>query len=68
MLKFTVLGQRLDRNSRFRSSPDNEFLVDAGLSARELTRRLAEVGGPMPAGCDPGRAEHGDHSAGFALL
>jgi phosphoribosyl 1,2-cyclic phosphodiesterase len=68
-LSFAVLGSGSSGNSLLVSNGSDCVLVDAGLSGRETTRRLGEVG------VDPGaiRAivvshEHGDHARGVAPL
>ncbi len=68
-MKFTVLGSGSTGNSVLISSETTNVLVDAGLSAREILRRLAEVGvafdkldGVLIT------HEHSDHAAGLRVL
>jgi len=68
-MKFTVLGSGSTGNAVLISSETTNVLVDAGLSAREILRRLAEVG------VDPDRLdgilvthEHSDHVGGLRVL
>jgi Metal-dependent hydrolases of the beta-lactamase superfamily II len=44
MIKFTVLGSGSTGNAVLISTEKTNVLVDAGLSAREILRRLALVG------------------------
>lgn len=68
-MKFTVLGSGSTGNAVLISSERTNVLVDAGLSARELLKRLAVVG------IDPGDLdavlithEHSDHVGGLRVL
>jgi len=69
MMKFTVLGSGSTGNAVLISSETTNVLVDAGLSAREILRRLAQVG------VDQEKLdgvlithEHGDHAGGLRVL
>jgi metal-dependent hydrolase (beta-lactamase superfamily II) len=44
MIKFTVLGSGSTGNAVLITTDRTNVLVDAGLSAREILRRLCEVG------------------------
>jgi phosphoribosyl 1,2-cyclic phosphodiesterase len=68
-MKFTVLGSGSTGNAVLISSEKTNVLVDAGLSAREILRRLAEVGvahdkldGVLIT------HEHSDHIGGLRVL
>src|SRR5215204_5580043 len=68
-MKFTVLGSGSTGNAVLISSNTTNVLVDAGLSAREIVRRLAAVG----LCCDNLTAvivthEHSDHVGGLRVL
>jgi phosphoribosyl 1,2-cyclic phosphodiesterase len=68
-MKFTVLGSGSTGNAVLISSERTNVLVDAGLSAREIVRRLALVG----LGCDDLDGvllthEHSDHAGGLRVL
>ena len=68
-MKFTVLGSGSTGNAVLISSETTNVLVDAGLSAREILRRLAEVGVP----CEKLDGvlvthEHSDHAGGLRVL
>ena len=68
-LKVCVLASGSSGNCIWVSSGATAILVDAGLSAREIERRLAAIGGRP----DEVRAiclshEHSDHTAGLARL
>ena len=68
-MKFTVLGSGSTGNAVLISSDTTNVLVDAGLSAREIIRRLDMVG----VHCDDLDAvvvthEHSDHVAGLRVL
>ncbi len=68
-MKFTVLGSGSTGNAVLISSERTNVLIDAGLSAREIIRRLAEVGvnykdldGVLIT------HEHSDHAGGLRVL
>jgi phosphoribosyl 1,2-cyclic phosphodiesterase len=68
-MKLTVLGSGSTGNAVLIVAGDTRVLVDAGLSAKEITRRLAMVGE------DAQRLdavlvthEHGDHAGGLRVL
>ena len=68
-MKVTVLGSGSTGNAVLISSDETNVLVDAGMSAREIVRRLGEVG------VDPKKLdgilvtqEHGDHIGGRRVL
>ena len=68
-MKFTVLGSGSTGNAVLISSEKTNVLVDAGMSAREILRRLAEMGvshdrldGVLIT------HEHGDHAGGLRVL
>jgi phosphoribosyl 1,2-cyclic phosphodiesterase len=68
-MKFTVLGSGSTGNAVLISSETTNVLVDAGMSARELLRRMAEMGvaqdqldGILVT------HEHGDHIGGLRVL
>jgi phosphoribosyl 1,2-cyclic phosphodiesterase len=68
-MKFTVLGSGSSGNSVFIRTEKTRVLIDAGLSAREILRRLAEVGE------DSAKLdaivithEHSDHIGGLRVL
>lgn len=68
-MRFTVLGSGSTGNAVLISSGTTNVLVDAGMSAREIVKRLAEVGvssdqldGIMIT------HEHGDHIGGLRVL
>ncbi|MEO6655660.1 MAG: MBL fold metallo-hydrolase [Pyrinomonadaceae bacterium] len=68
-MKFTVLGSGSTGNAVLISSGATNVLVDAGMSAREILRRLAEMGvshdqldGVLLT------HEHGDHIGGLRVL
>ena len=68
-MKFTVLGSGSTGNAVLISTETTNVLIDVGLSAREIVRRLGQVG----LGCDDLDAivithEHSDHIAGLRLL
>jgi phosphoribosyl 1,2-cyclic phosphodiesterase len=68
-MKFTVLGSGSTGNAVLISSEKTNVLVDAGLSAREILRRLAIVG-VDGAQLDAVLVthEHGDHVGGLRVL
>ena len=66
-MKFTVLGSGSTGNAVLISSEKTNVLVDAGMSAREILRRLGDVG------CDRLDGvlvthEHSDHVGGLRVL
>lgn len=68
-MKFTVLGSGSTGNAVLISSTHTNVLVDAGMSSREILRRLGEVGvdhndldGVLIT------HEHGDHAGGLRVL
>lgn len=68
-MRFTVLGSGSTGNAVLISSENTNVLVDAGMSAREILRRLGEVG----VGYDRLDGilithEHGDHAGGLRVL
>lgn len=68
-MKFTVLGSGSTGNAVLISSETTNVLVDAGMSAREIVKRLAEVG--VSADRLDGimvTHEHGDHVGGLRVL
>jgi len=69
MMRMTVLASGSKGNSTVISSSRTRVLVDAGLSCRELLRRMA-VAGEDPASLDAILVthEHQDHIAGLAVL
>jgi len=66
-MKFTVLGSGSSGNAVLISSERTNVLVDAGLSAREICRRLAEVGVDRLDGILLTH-EHSDHAGGLRVL
>jgi phosphoribosyl 1,2-cyclic phosphodiesterase len=68
-MKFTVLGSGSTGNAVLISSEKTNVLVDAGLSAREILRRLCEVGvSPDKLDAILITHEHGDHIGGLRVL
>ena len=68
-MKFTVLGSGSTGNAVLISSETTNVLVDAGLSAREILRRLAEVGiAPEKLNGVLVTHEHSDHIGGLRVL
>lgn len=68
-MKFTVLGSGSTGNAVLVSSETTNVLVDAGMSAREILRRLSEMG--VSADQVDGvliTHEHGDHAGGLRVL
>src|SRR5918911_2616442 len=68
-MRFTVLGSGSTGNAALICAGSTSVLVDAGLSAREIVRRLALVG------CDAAALdgviithEHSDHAGGLRVL
>ena len=69
MIKFTVLGSGSTGNSVLISSERTNVLIDAGLSAREIVRRLAKLGlGPEDLDAVLITHEHSDHAGGLRVL
>ena len=68
-MKFTVLGSGSTGNAVLISSESTNVLVDAGMSAREILRRLAEMGiaHDQLAGVLITH-EHSDHAGGLRVL
>lgn len=68
-MRFTVLGSGSTGNAVLISSERTNVLVDAGLSAREILKRLAVVG-VDPADLDAVLIthEHSDHAGGLRVL
>lgn len=68
-MRFTVLGSGSTGNAVLISSERTNVLVDAGLSAKEILRRLGEVG-VAPADLDAILIthEHSDHAGGLRVL
>lgn len=69
MVRFCVLASGSSGNSTFLATSKTRILIDAGLSVRDLTRRLAEIG-EKPEDLDAVVVthEHTDHVAGLARL
>ena len=69
MMRMTVLASGSKGNSAVISSSRTRVLVDAGLSCRELMRRMA-IAGEEPSALDAILIthEHQDHVAGLAVL
>jgi len=69
MLKFCVLASGSSGNSALVATERTRILVDAGLSVRELTRRLTEIGETLD-GLDAVVVthEHSDHISGLCRL
>ena len=69
MIKFTILGSGSTGNSVLISSESTNVLIDAGLSAREIVRRLALLGlGPEDLDAVLITHEHSDHAGGLRVL
>ncbi len=69
MVKFCVLASGSSGNSAFLSTSKTRILVDAGLSVRELKKRMAEIGeSPDDLDAILITHEHSDHIAGLARL
>src|SRR6201986_719706 len=69
MMRMTVLASGSKGNSTVISSSTTRVLVDAGLSCRELIRRM-NIAGEDPSALDPILIthEHQDHVAGLGVL
>jgi phosphoribosyl 1,2-cyclic phosphodiesterase len=68
-MKFTVLGSGSTGNAILISTEKTNVLVDAGLSAREIVRRLRDVGvNPESLDAILITHEHGDHIGGLRAL
>lgn len=68
-VRFSVLASGSSGNAAFLATSKTRILIDAGLSVRELTRRLAAIG-ESPDDLDAViiTHEHSDHVAGLARL
>jgi phosphoribosyl 1,2-cyclic phosphodiesterase len=68
-MRFTVLGSGSTGNAVLLSSERTNVLVDAGLSAKEIVRRLREVGvDPVDLDAILITHEHSDHAGGLRVL
>ena len=69
MVRFCVLASGSSGNSAFLATSQTRILIDAGLSVKELTRRLAEIG-ESPDDLDAVLIthEHSDHVSGLPRL
>ncbi len=68
-MRFTILGSGSTGNAVLISSETTNVLVDAGMSAREIVKRLAEVGvSPDKLDGIMVTHEHGDHIGGLRVL
>ncbi len=69
MVRFCVLASGSSGNSAFLATSKTRILIDAGLSVRELTKRLAGIG-EKPEDLDAVVVthEHSDHVSGLARL
>jgi phosphoribosyl 1,2-cyclic phosphodiesterase len=69
LIRFCVLASGSAGNSAFLATSKTRILIDAGLSVRELTKRLAEIG-EKPEDLDAVVVthEHGDHVSGLGPL
>jgi phosphoribosyl 1,2-cyclic phosphodiesterase len=69
MIRFTVLGSGSTGNATLISTETTTVLIDAGLSAREILRRLAEVGvSHEKLDAIIVTHEHSDHVGGLRIL
>ena len=69
ILKVCVLASGSSGNATFVAAGRTRILVDAGLSFRELSRRLAEIGEePKNLDCVLISHEHSDHVGGLPVL
>jgi len=69
MIRFTVLGSGSTGNATLISTETTTVLVDAGLSAREIVRRLVEVGvSHEKLDAVIVTHEHSDHVGGLRIL
>ena len=66
IVRFCVLASGSSGNAAFLATSKTRILIDAGLSVRELARRLAEIG-EQPEDLDAVLIthEHSDHVAGW---
>src|SRR5260370_17700886 len=68
-MKLTVLGSGSTGNAALIVAGDTRVLVDAGLSAKEIARRLALVGEDVQKlDAILVTHEHGDHAGGLRVL
>jgi phosphoribosyl 1,2-cyclic phosphodiesterase len=69
MVRFCVLASGSSGNSAFVATSKTRILIDAGLSVKELTKRMAEIG-EKPEDLDAVIVthEHTDHVAGLGRL
>jgi phosphoribosyl 1,2-cyclic phosphodiesterase len=68
-MKFTVLGSGSTGNAVLISSEKTNVLIDAGLSAKEILRRLYDVGvDPCDLDAILITHEHSDHAGGLRVL
>jgi phosphoribosyl 1,2-cyclic phosphodiesterase len=69
IVRFCVLASGSSGNSAWLATDSTRILIDAGLSLRELTRRLAEIGeSPERLDAVVITHEHSDHVCGVRLL
>lgn len=68
-MKFTVLGSGSTGNAILISAGKTNVLIDAGLSARELSRRMAQIGADISSlDAIIITHEHSDHVGGLRVL